>query len=250
MTPGFVCIPAIKFMYTYLPAVNTDHNDKRDKSIRQLIKKIKLNCLTHFTHMDNLKSILRFGILPASILCRNKTFENITRHNGKLPPEWESFVSLNISFPDYKLFSDLNNHMPSDWVILLIDPKALTDFPCYFFPHRALDIINNAPMPRLFLPEFQKYSDFKALFSDREDIKRSDLNIPAFYTTDPTSEVLSAFPIGPSYITHVYFHSDYKFNQWVLHNTEFAMTQDRNRWAVGLEYFSPRSDYPFWKTRR
>ena len=237
-------------MNRFLPTINTNQNEKKLKSIRQFIRKNKLSCLTHFTRTDNLKSILQTGILPASILKRNRTFESIQRNNITLPPEWEQMVSLNLSFPDYKLFSDLNNHMPSDWVILLIDIRVLLDFPCYFFPCRALEIINSAPYPNLPLGDYQKSSDLKALFDDTESVKRKDLNIFPFYPTDPTSEVLSFFPIAPSYITQIYFHSDYKFNQWVLHNTDFAMSQDRNRWAVGLEYFSPRSDYPFWKTRQ
>ena len=237
-------------MYTFLPSVNIARNDKKIKSIRQFIKKNKLSCLTHFTHMDNLKSILQSGILPASILKKNKTFESVQRNSIHLPAEWDSFVSLNLSFPDYKLFSDLNQHKPSDWVILLIDPQVLLDFPCYFFPVRAIEIIERAPMPRLFLNEYQNFSDLKFLFADRDDVKRKELDIPVFYPTDPTSEILSFFPIAPAYITQVFFHSDYKFNQWVLHNTEFAITQDPRRWNVGLEFFSPRSDYPFWKTRR
>ena len=237
-------------MYTFLPAVNTTQNDKKVKAIRQFIKKNKLSCLTHFTRMDNLKSILQCGILPSSILKNNKTFEFVESNQITLPPEWNSLVSLNLSFPDHKLFSDLNNHKPSDWVILLIDIRVILDLPFYFFPERANDIISLAPLPNQFLGNFQKASDLKALFSDGKDFKRKDLDIPTFYPTYPTSEVLSFFPIAPSYITHIYFHSDYKFNQWVLHNTDFAMSQDRNRWAVGLEYFSPRSDYTFWKTRR
>lgn len=251
MTPGFVCICQTGWtMYTFLPIINSEQNNKKRNGIKQFIRKNKVSCLTHFTRMDNLKSILRFGILPASVLTGNKTFGSFQRNNVTLPHEWDGLVSLNISFPDYKLFNDLQNHKPSDWVILIIDVRALIDFPCYFFPGRALDLIGRAPIPRQFLTDYQKTSDLKKLFADREDVKRKDLDIPSFYPTDPTSEVLSFFPIAPSYITQVFFHSDYKFNQWVLSNTEFAISQDRNRWAVGLQYFSPRSDYPYWKTKR
>lgn len=237
-------------MYTYLPNFNNTASDKRNNALRQFIRKNKLSFLTHFTRMDNLKSILQFGILPASILQSNRTFNFVRRNEVALPSEWDSLVSMNISFPDYKLFNQLQNHQPSDWVILLIDIRVLTDFPCYFFPGRALETITTAPAPQIVLQDYQKASDFKALFSDRKDVKRKDLDIPPFYPTDPTSEVLSFFPIAPSYITQVFFHSDYKFNMWALSNTEFAVTQDRNRWATGLQYFSPRSDYTYWKSGR
>ena len=237
-------------MYNFLPAVNFDQNEKKKRAIRQLIKKYKISCLTHFTRVDYLKSILQFGILPLSILKHNKTFDFVTPNIISNPPEWNGLVSLNVSFPDYKLFNEINEHKLSDWVILLIDPQILVDFPCYFFKARALKVISQAPFPNISLLDYQAPSDFKNLFTDHKEVKRRELEIPSFYTTDPTSEILCSFPIGAAYITQVYFHSDYKFNQWVLHNTEFAMTQDRSRWAVGLEYFSPRMDYPFWKTLR
>lgn len=237
-------------MYNYLPTVSTPQGEKKIKAIRQIIKKTKLSCLTHFTRIDNLKSILQFGILPASVLDGNKAFAAVKRNFITLPPEWKGLVSMNLSFPDYKIFNQLQNQLPTEWAILLIDIRVLLDFPCYFFPRRASEIITGAPAPGMFLGEFQKSSDLKALFENREDVKREELGIPSFYPTDPTSEVLSFFPIAPSYITQVFFPNDYKFNQWVLHNTEFAMTQNRDLWAVGLEYFSPRSDYPYWKTKR
>ncbi|MBQ6504840.1 MAG: hypothetical protein IJI57_13105 [Flexilinea sp.] len=234
-------------MHTYLPFINNSKPEKRNNAIRQFIRKNKLSYLTHFTRIDYLKSILQFGILPASVLKSNKTFDFVRRNDVTLPPGWDGLVSMNISFPDYRLFNQLQNHQPSDWVILLIDPRVLTDFPCYFFPGRAIETIENAPAPGMPLTDYQNASDLKALFMDRNDVKRKDLDIPSFYTTDPASEVLSFFPIAPSYITQVWFHSDYKFNMWVLSNTEFAVTQDRNRWACGLQYFSPRSDYTYWK---
>lgn len=111
-------------------------------------------------------------------------------------------------------------------------------------------MITTASEANQFLTGYQSAADLKALFDDREDVKRKDLDIPSFYPTDPASEVLSFFPVAPTYITQVFFHSEYKFNQWVLSNTEFAVSQDRSRWACGLQYFSPRSDYTFWKTDR
>ncbi|MBQ6521013.1 MAG: DUF4433 domain-containing protein [Anaerolineaceae bacterium] len=237
-------------MPNFLPYINNTQPNKKNKAIRQFIKKNKLSFLTHFTRMDHLKSILQFGILPASILKSNRTFSSVQRSSMTLPPEWDGLVSMNISFPDYKLFNQLQNHKPSDWVILLIDIRVLTDFPCYFFPERALDMITSASEANQFLTGYQSAADLKALFDDRKEVKRKDLDIPSFYPTDPASEVLSFFPVAPAYITQVFFHSEYKFNQWVLSNTEFAVSQDRSRWACGLQYFSPRSDYTFWKTDR
>ncbi len=244
----FVCGTAE--MFNYLPFTDTSKSEKKAKEIRQFIRKNRISCLTHFTHIDNLKSILQSGILPASVLRGNRTFSAV-RFTGKpLPAEWAGFVSLNISFPDYRLFMQLQNNEPSDWVIVLVDPRVLADFPCFFFPGRASETISRAPAPGLPLPGNQKAADLKALFADREDVKRRELEIPSYYPTDPSSEILSGLPVAPSFITQIYFYSEYKFNQWVLSNTEFAIRQDRNRWACGLQYFSPRSDYTWWKSVR
>ncbi|MBR6089084.1 MAG: DUF4433 domain-containing protein [Anaerolineaceae bacterium] len=234
-------------MFNYLPVINTTQSEKKVKNIRQLIKKNRISCLTHFTHIDNLRSILEFGILPLSILESNKTFANVRKTSVSLPREWHGLVPLNISFPDYKLFNQMQNHQSSEWVVLLIDPAILYNFPCYFFPDRASEFIGFAPQAGLPLGEYQTSGALKDLFADTETVKRRELEIPSFYTTNPCSEVLSFFPIAPSSITQVFFASDYKFNMWVLSNTDFAVSRVRNLWNCGLQFHSPRTDYTFWK---
>ncbi len=235
-------------MFSYLPANNNSNSEKKSKAIRELIRKNKISFLTHYTRIENLKSILRFGILPASVLRGNKTFDSVLFPEINLPEPWRGLVSFNISFPDYKLFNRLQNHQAGDWALLLINARVMADFPCYFFPDRALNIVGSAPYGGQYLNDFQSSKDLKYLFSDQPEAKRRDLDIPPYYPTNPCSEVLSFIPIAPSYITQVYFCSEYKFNQWVLTNTEFALSQDKSRWACGMQYFSPRSDYTFWKT--
>ena len=237
-------------MAIYLPIINTESGEKRTKAVRNLIRKNRISFLTHFTRIENLKSILQFGIMPLSILRKNPVFSSVLFPPNPLPPAWSGFVSLNISFPDYKLFMQTQKHQLSEWVVILIDSRVMYDYPCYFFPDHADQFITSAPLPGQYLKEFRSAGDLKALFSDQNDVKRKDLDIPSFYPTNPCSEVLSGFPIAPSCISQVYFYSEYKFNQWVLSNTEFALKQDKNRWACGLQYFSPRSDYTYWKTGR
>ncbi len=235
-------------MSIYIPAVNSEKSEKKEKEIRQFLRKNRISFLTHFTHSDNLKSILQFGLLPSSILRNNRTFDKVRFNGAPLPELWSGFIPCNISFPDYKLFTQLQNHQPSDWIVLLIDSGILADFPCYFFPERARDFVSRAAVPGQYLTGQQSFSDLKHLFSDQDQVKRKKLGIPSYYTTNPTSEILVSLPIAPSYIRQVFFYSEYKFNQWLLTNTVFALSQDKNRWACGLQYFSPRSDYTFWKT--
>ena len=237
-------------MALYLPKPGAETDEKKLKGIRQFIRKNRINYLTHFTRAENLKSILQFGLLPASILRGNPVFSGVYFSSLPLPPLWSGYVSLNISFPDYKLFMQLQDHQPSDWVILLIDNRVLSDFPCYFFPDRAISFIGSAAAPGQILNDFRSVKALKDLFADRDGVKRKELDIPPFFPTNPCTEILCGFPIGPSYITQIWFYSEYKFNQWVLSNTEFALKQDKNLWATGLQFYSPRSDYTFWKTQR
>ena len=237
-------------MYSYLPRIDAPLSDKKAKEIKKLIKKNKLSFLTHFTHIDNLRSIIQFGILPPAILKTNRNFSSVRYNSISLPPGWERFVSLNLSFPDNKLLMQLQNHQPSEWIILLIDIRVIYEFPCYFFPERANDCICRSPLPGQFLDQYADPKDLAALFEDQGEVKRKALEIPPYYPTNPGTEILSSFPISPAYISQIHFYSDYKFNQWVLSNTEFALSQDKNRWACGLQYYSPRSDYMYWKTVR
>ena len=246
-TLGFCCIEA---MYPFLPDTPRSPSQSAKKKILQSIRKRKISGLTHFTRIDNLRSILSTGILPRTIIQKNRAFEKAVLSPTPMPEQWQSMVPLNVSFPDHRLFSQMRVHDPSDWVVLVIDPKIIADIPAYFFPARAVDFINYAKSEDEVLTDFESASAWDYLFTDQVGAKRADLMIPDGYPTNPYTEVLTFFPIAPSSIIEIHFCNDYKFNQWILSNTEFALTQDRNRWACSLQYFSPRSDASYWKTQR
>lgn len=237
-------------MYSFLPALPDAFNEKRKKQILRTIKKKKISGLTHFTHIENLKSILTSGILPRAVIKGNKAFSRVKLVPTQMPESWQRLVPLNVSFPDYKLFAQMQNHDLSEWVVLIIDPKVIAETPAYFFPARAIDFINLSKIPGQKLTDFQSSSAWNYLFTDQVGAKRVELGIPEDFPTNPYTEVLTFFPIAPQSILQIHFYSDYKFNQWVLSNTEFAIRQDKNRWAAGLQFFSPRSDSLFWKTPR
>ena len=237
-------------MYTYLPAAAVPPTDEQSRELRSFLKKRKISYLTHFTRIENVRSVLRYGILPRAVVRGNKAMTSAKVYDRGLPIPWTRLVPFNLSLPDYKLFSELEGTDLSHCAVLLIDAKVLCDFPFYFFTDRAAEFINAAPMPNMFLTEGTRVKDFKALFEDAGEVKRDTLDLESFYPTNPRSELLSFFPVPPSYIRQVCFMNEYKFNQWFLHNTEFTLSvKAKDFWACGIQYFSPRYDSAAWKTR-
>lgn len=234
----------------YLPATAVSPTDEQRRDLRTFLKKRRITYLTHFTRIENVRSILRYGILPRSVVRGNKALSSAKLSDHGLPDAWARLVPFNLSLPDYKLFTEIEGTDLSKCVVLLIDAKVLCDYPFYFFPDHSENFIHNAPFPNMVLTEGLSIKEFKALFNDLDDVKRNALDLESFYPTSPRTELLSFFPIPPSYIAQICFTSEYKFNQWFLHNTELALNLDKkNFWACGLQYFSPRSDSNAWKTR-
>ncbi len=237
-------------MYTYLPAAAVSPTDEQSRIIRNFLKKRKISYLTHFTRIENVRSILRYGILPRAVVCGNKSLSAAKVSDRGLPDAWARMVPFNLSFPDYKLFTEIEGTDLSKCVVILIDAKVLCDYPFCFFPDHSENFINHAPAPNLVLTEGLSIKEFKALFNDLDDVKRDALDLESYYPTSPRTELLSFFPIPPAYIAQICFTSEYKFNQWFLHNTELALNLGKkNFWACGLQYFSPRCDSSAWKTR-
>jgi len=179
----------------------------------------------------------------------NPEIGNVQINEPALPHPWQWSVSFNISFPNYRLFYKLQERMGFDWVVLLFDVNLLINQPFYFFPYPAANLIYSERFSTEISPFLQKIQSFEKLFSDSENIKRSILEIPNHYTTNPQSEILTFSKIPMQSLREVHFFNDYKFNQWFLQNADFALSMDKNIWHTGLTYFSPRCDYIHWKSR-
>ncbi len=112
--------------------------------IRQLsaaIKDRKIEILTHFTRLENLASILTHGLQPRSVLAADPRSQSVRFNPPHLPGYWNNALSFNISFPNYRLFYNLQEQMGFEWVVLLFDVNLLLTQSFYYFVYPAANLI-------------------------------------------------------------------------------------------------------------
>ena len=223
-------------------------SEEAAKALSEELRERKIQFLTHFTRVENLASIMTHGLLPRSRLVAEGRARSIRFNEPYLPGAWQDAISFNISFPNYRLFYNLQEQRGVEWVVLLLDASLLLSQPFYYFLFPAANLVQVPSFPIEFAPYLQSVEMFRSLFSDTDNVRRAYLQIPDNYPTHPQSEVLTFSPIPPSSILEVHFYNTYKFSQWFLQNTPVALTIDKNIWVESLEYFSPRIDYPHWKS--
>lgn len=167
-------------------------------TIQEVIKQRNITRLFHFTHSDNLSSILENGLLARSELDDedknyNYTFNDTDRIDGHMDA-----ICLSISFPNARMFWKYRALKAGDWVILGIDPSILWAKNCAFYPTNAAS--NNIRFKDL---ELMKGCEaFNDLFADEVFGIQRDVNLPTEYTTDVQAEVMIFEKIEPEYIIY------------------------------------------------
>jgi len=226
--------------------------ERINRDINQIIKERKIDELYHFTHLENLESILLDGLLSRKNLEKKNinAFINDKDRFDKHP----DYISISVSFPNYKLFCKFRNEISSskeDWVVIGISPKILSSykeklFTCHNAAHDLWKCNNDKlygtakSLENMFNKEIQNQDNYYYKI-----IKRSDLDIPVNYTTDPQAEVLIKSGIELEYITSIYSNSEkmkkYIDNKYLLSNKIIVL--------VNPNLFKMRSDYVYWKKR-
>ena len=160
-----------------------EHEQKKRDSYRLTVHNRNIKELIHFTRIENVKTILKYGILPRD------------RQSGVYPKpiinDYERFdrhlnaSCLSVSFPNYKMFFKYRyKNENSSWVVLSLSPELLYDLNItefYFYRQNAA-----------------KSDSERCSFEEMFDKK--DGNEPA----NPQAEIL-AFGIIPSkYIKTIY----------------------------------------------
>lgn len=232
-----------------LPCPPEEISQDMAKSLSRHFKNRRIFYLTHFTRLENLTSILKNGLLSRAAMKSDSEFAAVKFNEPQLPSAWQWTVSLNISFPNYRLFYKLQERSGYDWIVLLFDINLLLDQPFYYFPYPAASLIHTPHFQKAISPYLQRLQSFEKLFTDTENVQRSMLEIPDSYPTNPQSEVLTFSPVSMQALREVHFFNDYKFNQWFLQNTDLVLSIDKKLWHTGLTYFSPRCDYIHWKSK-
>lgn len=162
-------------------------------TIQELIQQRKINQLFHFTHSNNLTSILDNGLLSRSEL--DKEYKYDFNDEDRIDGHMDA-ICLSISFPNARMFWKYRNSKPGDWVILEIHSSILWRKNCAFYPTNAAS--NKVRFENIELLKGSKA--LSCLFSDEVFGMKRDANLPAEYTTDVQAEVLVFEKIDPVYI--------------------------------------------------
>ncbi|EOU9531550.1 DarT ssDNA thymidine ADP-ribosyltransferase family protein [Cronobacter dublinensis] len=165
-------------------------------TVQDVTQQRNITRLFHFTHSDNLPSILENGLMSRTVLdeeCGDYKYNDEVRVDGHLDA-----ICLSISHPNSKMFFKYRKSKLGDWVILQIKPSVLWEKKCAFFPTNAAS--NNVRFNDLDLMKGPKA--LNCLFADDVFGTQRVRNLPLEYPTDVQAEVLVFDRIDPSYIVH------------------------------------------------
>ncbi|WP_072037754.1 DarT ssDNA thymidine ADP-ribosyltransferase family protein [Enterobacter sp. Bisph1] len=184
-------------------------------TLQQAVAARNIFHLYHFTHSDNLSSILTKGLIGRQTLQDEKyKFEA----NDEVRLEgYPDALCLSISFPNAKMFFKCRSEKGGDWVILDLAPRILWEKDCSFYPFNAASSSFRSTDRK----DMQGKAAFENLFLEpAPGSSRKTLNLTSEYPTDVQAEVLVFEPIESRYISSVYHPNkkshDHFFN---LHST-------------------------------
>ncbi|WP_143026434.1 DarT ssDNA thymidine ADP-ribosyltransferase family protein [Paraburkholderia fungorum] len=188
------------------PRIFTDTLNRHETVSNELeaaAKKRGILRLVHFTHADNLESILRHGLCSVSaarMVGLNPKVNDKQRLDGH---PWS--ISLSIAAPNHKMFYKyrmLDEH--ENWVVLLIDRAVLWQKDCAFYPRNAAD----HRMRDLPLDGQKTVKAFESMYDALDGLPtREAQHLNTFDPTDSQAEVLVFDRIEPSMIEGVAFEN-------------------------------------------
>ena len=214
---------------------------KRQAAIKRFVEERSIKELVHFTRVENLLSILEFGLLGRSTL-EEEDFQARFNDESRLDGNKDS-VSLSIAFPNFKLFFRWSHADRHNWAVISIAPKVLWEKDCLFCrTNAASNDVRRIKGDERRKPEalYGLYEDYNG--RDRQ-IKRGVLNLTNDMPTNPQAEVLVLEAIEPAYILKIHFFDKQSATVWLNKHslTNFLPI------AYGGRFFSARSDHLHWQ---
>lgn len=209
----------------------------KEKILREMRKR-QITHFAHFTDVDNIPSILEYGLLTRASLDWDEmeySYNDEERIDGV-----EDSVSFSISFPNYRMFYPMTLKYPDrDWCVLLINARKAMKYDCAF--HQT----NAASNRCRFIPleDRMTYSAFLSMFQDpMNGISRAEMELNSWETTDPQAEVLVLDDLPVSCIDFCVFKNPIVYSQYagLFENTDIETGYD-------YTYFNGRHDYEFWR---
>ena len=91
-------------------------------NISFIIDKKNIRYLTHYTNIANIENILKYGLMPISLLHNN----NIKFYkNDPDRADYTDAICLNIEFPNYKLFYKNRINSNTDWAVIILNAENI-----------------------------------------------------------------------------------------------------------------------------
>lgn len=204
--------------------------------IKNEVKNRGIDCLLHFTKIENLDSILKKGLIPRAILEAQST--DVKYNDSYRQDRCKNANCLSISHPNDKLFYRLQcKNFKQKWVIISIKPKILWKKDCAFCH-------TNAATSNVASTSIQKRKElqaFKNMFETAEDEPdRADLNLHDRYPTNPQAEILVFDVIEPKYIVRIITPTKKIKDDLKSRYLKFKFLHKQ-------KYYKQRSDYKHWK---
>jgi len=216
---------------THPSGTNQDkkHNDHAKGEIKKRALKRRIMRLVHFTQSGNLPDISKHGLYSRRLL-ESKGIRFIPsdkeRFDGRL--DW---VSISVSFPNYRMFYSKRQNLEGKWAVLWIRPEVLWELDCGFYYTNAAKLRSS----RYQTEDWCSCVAFEKMFGFT--MHRGD--IPDCYTTDPQAEVMVRDQIPLDFIQKVI----------VINKREAEELKKITDIPVEVDsfFFDGRRDYEYWQ---
>lgn len=173
----------------------------RSEAIRKIVSDRKIEFLTHFTQVSNLRSILNFGLRSIADLRADGIHVEVNDHHRH--DRCRDSVCLSISHPNCQMFYRYRcNFSDAKWCVLGLKPEILWEKDCAFCKHNAADArVSNVPLEQRRLP-----ASLSALFDEIDGCPtRAQQCLSHSDPTDVQAEVLVFKKIEPKFVIGAQF---------------------------------------------